>query len=314
MTAAFQSNMAAPTPDLSGVEFATSADGLPVARIDDLVLGMVTSPSGFAYLASTVFVRRPLAELTRADFIGHDGRVAGEAEFRARVAETASHKRDLAKLKRVQTRMSASTPWGSSQMAVIYAEGVVAHSTAGHGGFHLSADRNAKIHPPLRKGTPWYEEDCEWAIVALTFPDLFTAYERSLADKTFRNTWPDEWEAIQGAKLAEGESWTKDRRAFDESHAADYIVMSAIFSDQHPGMTEVVAVLGGKRQPDHDERRFLVPSDEYAGRGRFGFVIDPDRHAEYHGPSSFIGWRGRGMGHDRCSRSETAGEGNRRTA
>ena len=67
MTAAAQSNMPAPTPDISGEEFAISADGLPVARIDDLVLGMVTSSSGFAFLASAVSVRRPLAELTRAE-------------------------------------------------------------------------------------------------------------------------------------------------------------------------------------------------------------------------------------------------------
>lgn len=293
MTAALKLNAAAPTPDLSGVEFATSADGIPVARIDDLVLGMVTSPSGFAYLASAVFVRRPLEQLTRVDFIGHDGRLAGEAEFRARVAETAGHKRDLAALNRVQTRMSASTPWGSSQMAVIYAEGVVAHSTAGHGGFHLSSNRNAKIHSLLRKDTPWYEEDCEWAIVALSFPDLFTAHERSLAEKTIRNTWPDEWEALHGFKLTEGESWTMDRRAFYQRHAADHVVISAILSEQHHGMTEVVAVVGGDRRANDDERRFLVPSDEYAGRGRFGFVIDPNRHSEYHGPSSFIGWRGR---------------------
>ena len=59
MTAALQPSMAEFTPDLSGVEFATSADGMPVARIDDLVLAMVTSPSGFAFLASAVFVRRP---------------------------------------------------------------------------------------------------------------------------------------------------------------------------------------------------------------------------------------------------------------
>jgi hypothetical protein len=296
MTAALQTNMAAPTPDLAGVEFGTSADGLPVARIDDLVLAMVTAPSGFAFLASVVFVRRPLAELTRAEFIGHDGRVAGEAEFRARVAETAGHKRHLATLNRVRTRMTASTPWGGSQMAVIYGEGVVAHSTAGHGGFHLSADRNAKIHPLLRKDSPWYEEDCEWAIVALSFPELFAGYERSIAEKTIRNTWPHAWEAIHGTKLTEGESWARDRQAFDERHAADYIVMSAIFSDQNPGMTEVVAVVGGDRKSGNDERRFLVPSDECAGRGRFGFVIDPARHSGYHGPSSFIGWRGRGTG------------------
>lgn len=234
MTAALKSNMEAPTPDLSGVEFAISADGMPVARIADHVLAMVTAPSGFAYLASAVFDRRPLAVLTRADFIGHDGRVCGEAEFRARVAETAGHKRDLAKLNRVQTRMSASTPWGGSQMAVIYADGIVAHSTAGHGGFHLSADRNAEIHPLLRKDTPWYEEDCEWAIVALSFPELFTAHERSMAEKIIRNTWPDEWEAIHGCKLAEGESWARDRSAFDQRHAADYIAMSAIFPTRTP--------------------------------------------------------------------------------
>lgn len=132
--------------------------------------------------------------------------------------------------------------------------------------------------------------------MAISFPELFTGYERSLAERTIRNTCPDAWEAIHGRELAEGESWTKDRRAFDQRHAEDYIVTSAIFSDQNPGMTEVVAVVGGNRKSNDDERRFLVPSDEYAGRDRFGFVIDPGRHAEYHGPSSFIGWRDRGSG------------------
>ncbi len=291
MSAAVQSNMVEPIPDLSGVEFATSADGLPVARIDDLVLAMVTSASGIAYLAHAVAVRRPLADLTRADFIGHDGRVADEAEFRARVAETAGHKRDLAKLNRVHARLSASTPWGGSQMATIYAEGVVSHMTSGHGGFHLSADRNAEVHPLLRKETPWYEEDAEWAIVAISFPDLFTAYERSVAEKTIRDTWPDAWVKIHGCSRAEGESWAKDRRAFDQGHAADFIVMSAIRSDQHAGMTEVVATIGGCRIRGGEERRFLVPSDEYAARGPFGFVIDEARHAAYDGPSSFIFWR-----------------------
>lgn len=296
MTAALNSNMAASIPDLSGVEFATSADGLPVARIGDLVLAMVTSPCGFAFVASAVDVRRPLADLTRAEFIGHDGRVADEAEFRARVAETAGHKRDLATLNRVQTRMSASTPWGGSQMAVVYTEGVVAHMTSGHGSFHLSTERNAKVHPLLRKDTPWYEEDCEWAIVAMSFPDLFTAYERSTAEKIIRNTWPDAWEQIHGRSLAEGESWARDRRAFDQRHAADYIAMSAILSDQRSGMTEVVAKIGGGHIRGGEERRFLVASNEYAGRGQFGFVIDLARHTEYDGPSSFIGWRNRGDG------------------
>jgi hypothetical protein len=58
-------------------------------------------------------------------------------------------------------------------------------------------------------------------------------------------------------------------------------------------MTEVVAKVGGAHLRVGEERRFLVPSDEYAERGKFGFVIDLTRHAEYDGPSSFVGWRRR---------------------
>ena len=48
--------------------------------------------------------------------------------------------------------------------------------------------------------------------------------------------------------------------------------------------------------PKDAERRFLVPSAEY-NVGRFGFVIDPDRHAAYDGPSSFmVGKEGRDSG------------------
>jgi hypothetical protein len=70
--------MEATTPDFSGVEFATSADGLPVARIGDLVLAMITSPSGFVFLARAVAVSRPPAEQVRANLIG-DGRIADVA-------------------------------------------------------------------------------------------------------------------------------------------------------------------------------------------------------------------------------------------
>jgi hypothetical protein len=66
-------------------------------------------------------------------------------------------------------------------------------------------------------------------------------------------------------------------------------VISAIRSDQDPGMTECVATLGGNRRGP-EQRRYLVPSDEY-DPGRFGFVIDEARHRLYGGPSSFAGWR-----------------------
>ena len=270
------------------VEFGQSAEGFLVARVGDIVLAMVPLADGGAYLASACFVRRPLDEFKRADFYGHDGRLANEHEFRRRVHETAEHRRELHALGRVQTAIAASTPWGSSQLATIYGPGVTCHSTAGHGGFHLSAERNRLIDPALRKDSPWYEEDSEWATVALTFPDLFTAYERKCADETIRHSWPETWERIHGRILAEGESRSKDRHAFDEAHAADWVVNSAIYSVLHAGMTEVVATKGGRRGGGA-ERRFLVPSEDYSTRGPFGFVIDESRHQSYDGPSSFVG-------------------------
>ncbi len=285
-----------PTADESAVEFGVSADGFPVARITDTLLALVPARDGASFLASAWCLTRPLSELTRADFHGHEGRLEDESAFRTRVFETVQHKRELSALKRIQSRMAANTPWGPSQLATIYAEGIVYHMTAGHGGFQLSAERNIRVHPMLRKSSLWYEEDAEWAIVAHTFPDLFTSYERKCADETIRNSWPSAWEAIHGRELAPGQSWTKDRDAFESEHAGDWIVISAVFSSHHADMTEVVATPGGIRDHHADERRFLVPSSEYATRGPFGFVIEERRHAVYDGPSDFIGWRQRRAG------------------
>ena len=280
-------------PEILGVEFGRTSDGFPVARLGDLLLAMLPRGSGGWYLASAWRLMQPLSELKCEEFYGHDGDLADEAAFRARVLETAEHRRDLAVLQRIQTRMACSTPWGASQLATIYAEGIVAHMTAGHGGFRLSAERNAKVMPPLRIDSGWYEEDDAWAIVALTFPDLFTSYERKLADRTIRDKWPDEWEAIHGPPLEPGESIGKDRRDFERRHADAWIVASAITSSHQPGMVEVVAVLGARQVANAEERRFLVPTAEYQARGPFGFVIDEARHCSYDGPSSFVGWQPR---------------------
>lgn len=218
--------------------------------------------------------------------------LADEAAFRTKVVENAEHQREKRALGRRETGSNANTPWGPSQGATVYADGIVCHSTAGHGGFHLSAERNRKVNPVLRARGGWYEEDEAWAIVAITFPHLFTSYERCCAERTIKDSWPDAWEAIFGIVLQPGESREKDRRAFEKEHADNWIVVSAISSDQQPGFVEVIATPGGRRGAGTEERRFLVPSDEYRS-GRFGFVVDETRHPVYSGPSSFIGWQGR---------------------
>lgn len=145
----------------------------------------------------------------------------------------------------------------------------------------------------LRASGGWYEEDECWAIVPLTYPHLFTTVERRCAERTNKDSWPDAFEAISGAILLPGESRTNEQRVFERDHANDWIVISAINSDQEKGYVECVDTQGGQRGADAEERRFLVPAAKYEV-GRFGFVIDPERYAVYEGASSFIGWQGRG--------------------
>ncbi|ABS70178.1 conserved hypothetical protein (plasmid) [Xanthobacter versatilis] len=292
MTMLASSNEAADaTTGFPEVAFGRSTEGFAVARVADTAFAMLPARDGHHYLASGWRIGRPMAQWTRADFHSHSGELADEGAFRVKVVENAEHQREKRALGRREIRSMASTPWGPSQGATLYAEDVVFHSTAGHGGIHLSAARNRMVHPMLRAEGGWYEEDEAWAIVAITFPHLFTGFERRCAERTIKDSWPEAWEKIFGTVLPPGESREKDRRAFEQQHAGDWIVISAITSDHEKGFVEVVATLGGRRGPGTEERRFLVPADEYRV-GRFGFVIDEDRHPIYSGPSNFVGWNG----------------------
>lgn len=281
-----------PIPEAPEVEFGRSAEGFPVARVGDSAFAMLPARAERHYLATGWRIARPLLEWRRADFYGHSGGLTDDAAFRAKVLEHAEHLREKRALGRREVHSGVQTPWGISQGATLYAEGVESHSTAGHGGFKLSAERNRIVHPLLRAEGGWYEEDCAWAIVAITFPDLFTGFERRCAERSVKDSWPDAWETIFGVVLGPGESCEKDRRAFHEAHAEDWIVVSAVASEHQRGFVECVATPGARRGAGTEERRFLVAADEYAV-GRFGFVIDPRRHAVCGGPSSFIGWQSR---------------------
>lgn len=152
-------------PDASApeIEFARSAENFPVARLGDMVLALLPARDGGGHLASALGVARPLTDLRRQDFFIFEGRLSDEAAFRVRVFETAEHRRELRRLGRRSVRIAARTPWGPSQDAKVYAEGVMSHSTAGHGGFQLSPERNALVPEPLRIASGFYEEDVDWA-------------------------------------------------------------------------------------------------------------------------------------------------------
>jgi hypothetical protein len=175
--------------------------------------------------------------------------------------------------------MGTSTPWGISDYKKTYARGINFYGTPSHGGFKLSATLNAKVDPRLRIESGFYEEDEEWCIVAFTFPDIFPDMQES-ALKTLRSGYPDQYEAITGQAIQPGQSWKRDQKIFEQANQDKLVVVSAVMSNQRPGMVECHATKGGRRGDGVEYYQFFVPKGEYDTRSPFGFVIDPARHQE----------------------------------
>ncbi len=198
-------------------------------------------------------------------------------------------------------RVGFRSPWGTIDDVVPVAIGIDQVGTPGHGGVKLSAERNRAVHEAWRRPGGWYEEDCEWAIAVLTFPDAFSAEYRRDAVSTARNYFPDEYEAVTGETIRPGESYARDEATFFAEHANDWVTTAALAAQpgnvEHiiapdglsgglrvmtgePKMVKVWAKVGGRRTATRETRVFLVPADDYAGRDKFGFVLDPDRYEE----------------------------------
>ena len=86
--------------------------------------------------------------------------------------------------------LNITTPWGQADHHQAIAPGIDFYSTPSHGGFKLSPERLARISVMnlvrCRTGLPlqgWFEEDCDWCIVVIYFPEYFTAEEREMAAK-----------------------------------------------------------------------------------------------------------------------------------
>lgn len=179
-----------------------------------------------------------------------------------------------------------NTPWGKSQTIDKVAPGITFVSTAGHGGFKVSADKLRKMHPALRTEDGWFEEDCEWAKVAFAFPEHF---QENYADavQSMKDWYPSIYEEVTGEVLQPGESRKKDEQRWFEENKRRYIVTSA-WGDWHEkvpkGYVAVLAEIGGRRGNDvksTDPKFFLIPQEEYKKEpGQFGFVVDRGRHQE----------------------------------
>lgn len=179
------------------------------------------------------------------------------------------------------------TPWGKSDSQKTITKGIVSYTTSSHGGIYVEPSLNTQIHEAWRNKSGWYEEDCEWAIVAYTFQQHFDPKHVASAINTLKNWLPDEYEIVTGEKLTAEESHRRAEAEFLDANKDRYIVYAA-FGDWHDkvpaGFVGVCAVIGGRmlngNLASDDKKCFLVPADEYKNRTPFGFVVDVNKHQE----------------------------------
>lgn len=184
------------------------------------------------------------------------------------------------------------TPWGQSDGQQKYGHGIRFVSTPSHGGLCVDGELMQKMPKAFISGNDrfaqqraagWFEEDCDWAFVAISFPSHFSPQQVADATRIIRDTYPDEYEAAYGCVIPLEESAKKRQREFRKIHRNDWVTVSARYSSTHEGFTEVTAAIGGMdEQYRYDNtalKKFLVPSEEYT-HGEFSFVVDPSRHQE----------------------------------
>jgi hypothetical protein len=114
-------------------------------------------------------------------------------------------------------KRGVDTPWGQAQHVTEIAPGIVSVSTASHGGIHLSDERIAEMPKALQDFVPfggkqnglgrWFEEDCDWSVVALAFPQFFTDSDVKAAHATLKGYRQEVYEQfiterghVEGAK------------------------------------------------------------------------------------------------------------------
>jgi hypothetical protein len=107
------------------------------------------------------------------------------------------------------TQHPTSTPWGHPDSVTEIAPGLVFYSTSSHGGYWLSPTRVAAMPKPLRDyqpfaGSNWYEEDGDWAIGALAFPQYFPDDAIPAALETIKGYKPELYQEIMAAGMAHG--------------------------------------------------------------------------------------------------------------
>lgn len=174
--------------------------------------------------------------------------------------------------------------------------------TPSHGYLIISSEMNLKIPEAARQSDCSYEEDLDWAIPTLVFPeladwpDLYGKHNNpegtlKLARQIVLDWRPEAFEAITGEKATPENSQALRRRVDHREHINDYqsVSVSGSWHKTVPeGHVGVMAVRGG-RNPDtgqyasKDIIYVLIPHSEYQdlipkGAATFYTIIEPSKY------------------------------------
>jgi hypothetical protein len=184
--------------------------------------------------------------------------------------------------------MPKRSPWGMVEKdiagrydATELAPGIWQVGTAGHGGWKLSAQRNAEVHELLRSADGWYEEDGDYKIPMLTFCDELEPlrrqgdpedkFGRPYLEAGIRDQYPDEWEEITGTTVEPGQSSVRDRREFVKRTRTLFVSSGAI--RRNDGQVR----LWVRRVSDDTAVSVVVPSGDYDNQP---MVVDLDQYMQ----------------------------------
>lgn len=145
--------------------------------------------------------------------------------------------------------MPATTPWGAAQGAEGYGDGVVSVHTAGHGGFWLSEDAWRRMPRAVRDvstfaGGRWYEEDEDWALVAVGlhqhFDDERVFYAvRTVLGRCTRDGASGAWQGVR-AWLTSDDTvgravWTRYERVLEQKRAENAYQVACLMTPKAGG-------------------------------------------------------------------------------
>lgn len=191
------------------------------------------------------------------------------------------------------------SPWGYVDHFQQIADGVWWVSTPRHGGYILSPERAAAMPDTYigsfgdqrRKG--YYEEDVDWCLVEVAFPDDFAAYhirneqkpgeERRKAEQHLLNWHPD-FAIAFGLKATPENSRTIQYRIERNAVSDRFVVVGVLHGAKYApqGFVRAQAALGGDRR--NEIKEYLIPETTIKPKGYSDpttpFIVEPNTFEE----------------------------------